>query len=90
MDVNYPLPPSHSSAHTYLAQDRKSSTNKAMHKFLRQKGVLAEGEFLDPDTWKCKAMFILIQLGYTIVTILHVPLLYYSYSLSCVYLGACG
>jgi len=71
----------------YLAQDRKSSTNKAMHKFLRQKGVLAEGEFLDPDTWKCKAMFILIQLGYTIVTILHVPLLYYSYSLSCVYLA---
>ena len=61
--------------------------NKAIHNYLRSKGFLGEGEFLDPATLKCKLMFVMIQLAYTVVTILHVPMLYYSYTLSCVYLG---
>ena len=66
--------------------------NKAVHSYLRSKGFLGEGEFLDPATLKCKLMFVMIQLAYTVITILHVPMLYYSYTLSCVYLGEyiCG
>lgn len=72
---------------TYLATDRKSAMNKSLHNYLWRNGHLAEGEYLDPSALKCKLIFVCIQLAFTVVTITYIPILFYSYAASCVYLG---
>lgn len=72
----------------YLTQDHKNSRNKSLHAFLRKYGVIRDDEFLDSATIKGKAIFVTIQLIYTVITILHIPLLYNSYALSGIYLAS--
>ena len=49
-------------------------------------GLLGKDEDFDSETMLSKAVFVVTQFLYTLVTILHPPILFTSYYLSCVFL----
>lgn len=70
----------------YLARDKKNAMNKGLKKFCRSYGFLGQNEEFDSESLLAKVAFVVTQILYTLVTILHPPLLFKSYYLSCVYL----
>jgi len=72
----------------YLATDSNNGMHQLVRDIMRKIGVMQCDEVFDADTVKTKLIFIVAQLGYTIVTLLPVPLLYSSYSFSLVYISA--
>jgi hypothetical protein len=62
-------------------------------KVARSIGVFAKDEVFNSRTLKTKIIFVVAQVLFTLVTILHTPFLYYSYSFSfcyiCVIFGLC-
>jgi len=82
----------------WLAGDTKSAQNKMALKLMRYVGFFGDDEMFDATTVKTKFVFIWIQLTYTIVTFMFIPLMYSSKMahtfamalafFSCVYNGA--
>ena len=70
----------------YLARDRKNAFNRALTKICRKYGFLEKDEDFNSETILSKVVFVVAQFSYTIVTILHPPLLFQSYYFSCFYL----
>ena len=70
----------------YLARDKKNSFNKAVSKWCRKHGYLEADQSFDSETTLAKVVFVVTQCLYQLVTMLHPPLLFNSYYLSCVYL----
>merc|ERR1719273_2134755 len=60
--------------------------NKMVTKMCKKYGFLEESAQFDPESVLAKVVFVLSQVVYTILTILHPPLLFKSYYLSCVFL----
>merc|ERR1711863_25720 len=65
---------------------KKQPIYKWAEKQLLMKGVLKEGEQLDPDNYLGKLVFVSVQLIYTLIMISHIWLLYASYTLSVIYI----
>jgi hypothetical protein len=70
----------------YLSRDKKNGMNKMVTKMCKKYGFLEESAQFDPESVLAKVVFVLSQVVYTILTILHPPLLFKSYYLSCVFL----
>ena len=70
----------------YLTRDKKYSLNKILKKFCQKHGFLGANEDFDSESGLAKSVFVISQVVYTIVTILHPPILFSSYYLSCVFL----
>ena len=70
----------------YLVTDKKNPSVKQIRKFLTKKGVIKKGEELDPKTMLSKCIFVFSQAIYSILTILHVRMIYAHYRVSCLYL----
>ena len=70
----------------YLALDYKMGANKFVTKLCRKQGWLGPEENLNPETRLAKIVFVLSQFIYTILTIIHPPILFTSYYLCCAYL----
>ena len=67
---------------------KKQPIYKWAEKQLLKKGILKEGEELDPDNFLGKMVFISVQLIYTLIMICHIRFLYASYTLSVIYIVA--
>jgi len=63
----------------WLASDRNSSANKYALKMMRGIGLFGADEFFDAESIKTKFVFVMLQLGYTIVTFIPIPLCYSNY-----------
>ena len=63
----------------WLASDRKSSANKSALRMMRKIGLFGEDEFFDAGSTKTKFVFVMLQLGYTIITFIPIPLCYSNY-----------
>ena len=63
----------------WLASDRKSSANKFALRMMRKIGLFGEDEFFDAGSTKTKFVFVMLQLGYTIITFIPIPLCYSNY-----------
>ena len=70
----------------YLTRDKKYSLNKILKKFCQKHGYLGPNEDFDSESVLAKTVFVVSQVIYTVVTILHPPILFTSYYLSCVFL----
>ena len=70
----------------YLSTDYKNPVVKLVINFCRKKGVLGKDELFDPQSMLALVVFVASQFVYTILTILHPPILFKSYELSCAYL----
>ena len=70
----------------YLVTDKKNPSVKQIRKFLTKKGVIKKGEELDPRTMLSKCIFVFSQAIYSILTILHVRMIYAHYRVSCIYI----
>ena len=70
----------------YLVTDKKNASVKLIRKFLYKQGIIKRGEELDPKTLLGKMVFVSGQAIYTLLTILHVRIIYGYYRLSCVYI----
>jgi len=70
----------------YLALDYKMGANKFVTNLCRKQGWLGPEENLNPETRLAKIAFVLSQFIYTILTIIHPPILFTSYYLCCAYL----
>merc|ERR1712141_124746 len=70
----------------YLSLDYKMGANKFVTKICRKNGWLGPEENLDPETRLAKIAFVISQFVFTILTIVHPPILYTSYELCCAYL----
>lgn len=70
----------------YLANDTKNPICRLVLNMCRKHGVLKPGEILDPDGWLAKAIFIGVQLLYTLVTLLPMGLMFSNYLLSSLYI----
>jgi hypothetical protein len=70
----------------FLAKDTKNPVVKLVLKFCRKHGFLQPNQGFEPETILAKIIFVVSQVVYTFVTILHPPLLFNSYYLSCVFL----
>merc|ERR1719445_2745336 len=74
-------------SYRYLMKGKKKQDiYKWAEKQLQMKGLLKNGEKLDPDNYLGKLVFISVQLIYTLVMISHIRILYSSYSLSVIYI----
>jgi len=69
-----------------MAGKKRQPIYKWAEKQLLMKGVLKEGEQLDPDNYLGKLVFVSVQLIYTLIMISHIRLLYASYTLSVIYI----
>jgi len=63
----------------WLASDRNSSANKFALNMMRGIGLFGADEFFDAESIKTKFVFVMLQLGYTIVTFIPIPLCYSNY-----------
>merc|ERR1712203_598667 len=70
----------------YLSRDKKNGMNKLVTKMCKKYGFLKETDEFDSESLLAKVVFVLTQVIYTLLTILHPPLLFKSYYLSCVFL----
>merc|ERR1712109_400371 len=70
----------------YLSRDKKNGINKLVTKMCKKYGYLEETAQFDSESTLAKGVFVLSQVIYTILTILHPPILFKSYYLSCVFL----
>jgi len=74
-------------SYRYLMKGKKKQDiYKWAEKQLQMKGLLKNGEELDPDNYLGKLVFISVQLIYTLVMISHIRFLYSSYTLSVIYI----
>ena len=74
-------------SYRYLMTGKKRQPiYKWAEKQLLMKGILKEGEQLDPDNYLGKLVFVSVQLIYTMIMISHIRLLYASYTLSVIYI----
>jgi len=70
----------------YLSRDRKNGINKFVTKLCKKHGFLKENEVIDSESILAKNVFVLSQVIYTLLTIIHPPILFKSYYLSCLFL----
>jgi len=70
----------------YLTRDKKNGITKFATKMCKKYGFMEESAQFDPESMLAKVVFVLSQVVYTLLTILHPPLLFKSYYLSCVFL----
>uniref|UniRef100_A0A7S0LBS8 Glycerophosphocholine acyltransferase 1 n=1 Tax=Coccolithus braarudii TaxID=221442 RepID=A0A7S0LBS8_9EUKA len=70
----------------WLTTPPYSGITLVVHKVLGKCGVLKPGEMFDSERWKTKLIFIIVQLLYTAVTLLPVPLFWASFRLHVVVL----
>lgn len=70
----------------HLARDVKNPVNKLVTKICRKYGWIGKEDGFDPETLMAKIVFVVAQLSYTLLTIVHPPILFKSYYLSCFYL----
>jgi len=71
----------------YLASDKKNAFRNLNIKMLLWLGVSEPGEELSPDCMKTKVIFAMVQLFYTVVTILPTYFLFDSYLVSCTFIS---
>jgi len=70
----------------WLVMDKKNGFRNLSLSLLVKLGVSQPGEELVADTLKAKVVFAVLQLLYTVITVLPTYFLYSSYRLSCAYL----
>ena len=70
----------------YLTRDKKNPIVNHVTNMCTKHGLVNKGECLDPDTNLAKCVFVLCQVIYSILTILHTNILYRSYLVSCIYI----
>ena len=70
----------------YLSRDKKNPIVNRVTKICSKYGLVKEGECLDPETNLAKIIFVLCQVIYSILTILHTNVLYENYLVSCIYI----
>jgi len=70
----------------YLSRDRKNLIVSRVTKICEKYGLVNEGECLDPETNLAKGIFVLCQVLYSILNILHTNILYKNYIISCIYI----
>ena len=69
-----------------MSRDRKNGINKFVTKLCKKHGFLKENEVIDSESILAKNVFVLSQVIYTLLTIIHPPILFKSYYLSCLFL----
>ena len=70
----------------YLSRDKKNPIVNHVTNMCAKYGLVNKGECLDPETNLAKGVFVLCQVIYSILTILHTNILYRSYLVSCIYI----
>jgi len=71
----------------HLASDANNGVHQLVLNLLRTAGVMAPNEVFDASTFKTKLTMVTAQLIYTLITLVPVPFLFASYTVSTVYLG---
>ena len=66
----------------YLARDKKNVMHKLVKRISRRLGIMGKDEDYQPESLKTKAIFLVAQFLYTMLTLLPTPFLYSSYHLS--------
>ena len=70
-----------------LARDTDNGMHQLVLGIVRRLDIMGPTETFKPETVKTKIIFVTAQLVYTVTTLLPVPVLYYSYGVSTIYLS---